>query len=290
MLTATKIRYSYAPVIFLFVVALCLTSCTRLITGTVVEPTVENLQRQTDLDLVCEGAPAYLLMIDSMIATSPEDKTLLRIGAQSYSAYASALAECGAERKRILTIADKARLYGTSLIEQLLPDAASTQQDELNNRLTSTTKADVPSLFWGAMAWFTWIQQQQGTPQAMADFVTVEKIMTRLLALDETFQAGTIHLFFGGLQATRPTMLGGDPKSSHSHFEQALEISQRQFLLIQTTYAETFARNTLDRSLHDRLLHEVIDFPLASAPAFALANQIAKKKAARLLAEDYFAE
>jgi hypothetical protein len=85
-------------------------------------------------------------------------------------------------------------------------------------------------------------------------------------------------------------MLGGNPESSRRHFERALEISHRQFLLIQTTYAETFARNTLDRNLHNRLLHEVIDFPLASAPAFALANQIAKKKAARLLADDYFAE
>jgi hypothetical protein len=287
MPTTPKYRHSYTPVLLLLVAAaLCLTSCSRLITGTLVEPTVNNLQRQTDLDLVCEGAPAYLLMIDSMIASSPEDKTLLRIGAQSYSAYTSALAECGAERRRILAIADKAKLYGNLLIGKTLPTPPSVQLE----RLAQATKADVPSLFWGAMAWLTWIQQQQGTPQAMADLVIIEKIMARLLDLDETFQAGALHLFFGGLQATKPAMLGGNPESSRRHFERALEISHRQFLLIQTTYAETFARNTFNRNLHDRLLHEVIDFPLASAPAFALANQIAKKKAARLLADDYFAE
>lgn len=287
MPTAPKHRCTYVPLFLMLFTALCLTSCSRLITGTLVEPTVDNLQRQTDLDLVCEGAPAYLLMIDSMIASSPEDKTLLRVGAQSYSAYTSALAECGAERRRILAIADKAKLYSTSLIGEILPSISSGQQEVA---LAKIRKTDVPSLFWGAMAWLTWIQQQQGTPQAMADLAIVEKIMTRLLELDETFQSGALHLFFGGLQATKPAMLGGNPESSRRHFERALEISHRQFLLIQTTYAETFARNTLDRNLHNRLLHEVIDFPLASAPAFALANQIAKKKAARLLADDYFAE
>ena len=281
---------SAAIVAVLLGLTLCLTSCTRLLTATIVDPTVTNLQQQTDLDLVCEGAPAYLLMIDSMIASSPNDKSLLRIGAQSYSAYTTALAECDGDRKRILAIADKARLYGTTLIDLLLADNASSRLNVLEKKLAGATRADVPSLFWGSMAWLTWIQQQQGAPKAMADLLSVEKVMSRLLKLDETFQAGSIHLFFAGLQATRPAMLGGDPEGSRRHFEQALAISRRQFLLVQTSYAETLARQTLDQKLHDRLLKEVLDFPLASAPAFALANQIAKRKAARLLAEDFFAE
>ncbi len=281
---------SAALVITLLGLSLCLTSCTRLLTITVIEPTVANLQQQTDLDLVCEGAPAYLLMIDSMIASSPKDRSLLRTGAQSYSAYTAALAECGAEQKRIMVIADKARLYGTTLIDLLLADNASSRLDVLERELAGAARSDVPSLFWGSMAWLTWIQQQQGAPKAMADLLSVEKIMTRLLELDETYQAGSIHLFFAGLQATRPAMLGGDPEGSRRHFEQALAISRRQFLLVQTSYAELLARQTLDQELHDRLLKEVLDFPLASAPAFALGNQIAKRKAAHLLAEDFFGE
>jgi len=279
--------------VFLFVIlalTLALTSCSRFITGTIIEPTVDNLQKQTDLDLVCEGAPAYLLMIDSMIASEPDDTALLRIGSQTYAAYTNALTECGAPAKRVRTIADKAKLYGTTLISHLLPSVARANQDELDRELTHTGKNDVPSLFWGTLAWLSWIQQQQGAPAAMADLVMVEKIMTRLLELDETYQAGTIHLFFGGLQATRPAMIGGNPQHSQQHFERALEISKHQFLLIQTTYAETYARNTLNKQLHDSLLKEVLDFPLKSAPQFALSNVIAQKKAARLLEEDYFAE
>jgi len=162
--------------------------------------------------------------------------------------------------------------------------------DELDRELARAKKSDVSSLFWGSLAWLTWIQQQQGAPAAMADLVAVEKIMTRLLALDETFQNGALHLFFGGLLATRPAMIGGNLEGSRQHFERALTISNSSFLLIQATYAETYARLTLDKQLHDRLLKEVVDFPLQSAPESALSNAIAQRKAARLLEEDYFAE
>lgn len=282
--------FSLSTTFVLLVLTLTLTSCSRLITGTIIQPTVDNLQKQTDLDLVCEGAPAYLLMIDSMIASEPDNTALLRIGSQTYAAYTSALAECDAPAKRIQAIVDKARLYGTTLISDLLPGVATANQDKLDRELARTSKSDVPSLFWGTLAWLTWIQQQQGAPAAMADLVVVEKIMTRLLELDETYQAGAIHLFFGALQATRPTMIGGDPERSRQHFERALEISGHRFLLIQTTYAETYARRTQNKQLHDSLLREVIDFPMQSAPEYTLSNVIARKKAARLLEEDYFAE
>ena len=278
------------PAIILFVLVLGLTSCTRLLTGTIVQPTVDNLQKQTDLDLVCEGAPAYLLMIDSMIASSPQNRALLRIGAQSYGSYTAALSECGADPKRVRAIADKARMHGTALIAALLPGITPDRREELDSELAGLTRRDVPALFWGTMAWLSWIQLQQGSPEAMADLVLVEKIMARLLVLDETFQGGSIHLFFGGLQATKPAMLGGDPEAGRRHFERALELSRHQFLLVQTSYAETLARLTFDRELHDRLLNEVMNFDITKAPDYALANQIARRKAARLLADGYFVE
>ena len=279
--------YSF-PVLLLLL--LLLNACTKIITGTVVEPAIGNLQKQTDLDLVCEGAPAYLLMIDSMVAQSPDNTALLRIGAQSYAAYTNALAECDARPGRIQAIADKAKLYGTTLIAHKLPGAVTSRQEDLDRQLAKAGKKDVPDLFWATLAWLTWIQQQQGSPAAMADLVVVEKIMARLLELDEAFQAGAIHLFFGALDATRPAMAGGNLDRSRQHFERALQISGHKFLLIQATYAETYARQAMNKELHAQLLKEVSDFSIQSAPDLALSNVIAKKKAARFLEEDYFAE
>lgn len=278
--------------LFLFFLAaallFALAACTSLLTNTVITPTVGNLQRQTDLDLVCEGAPAYLLMIDSMIASDPSSRDLLEIGAQSYSAYISALGECNAPSDRLSALADKAHLYGTGLISQLVPIALGGQLEELDSQLLRLRKSQVPRLFWGTMGWLSWVRQQQGAPAAMADLVVIERIMARILDLDERFQAGSVHLFFGGYYASRPAMLGGDLERSREHFERALVLSDRRFLIIQATYAEIFSRQAFDKELHDNLLKEVLDFPLDSAPEFALSNQIAKRKARRLLEEGFF--
>jgi hypothetical protein len=114
--------------------------------------------------------------------------------------------------------------------------------------------------------------------------------MSRLLEIDESYEGGVIHLFFGGYYAAKPALFGGKPELSRIHFEKALELSKRRFLLIQTTYAATLARQTGDKELYGRLLQEVLSFPLDSAPEFALSNRIAVKRARRLLADDYFAE
>ncbi len=265
-------------------------SCSMLLSNTLIDPTVENLQKQTDLDLVCEGAPAYLLMIDSLITSDPDSRDLLRNGSQAYSGYIASMVECNAPEARVDAVSKKARLYGTTLLSYLLPIAPNTTEGELTSALARLQRRNVPDIFWGTFAWLSWIQVQQGAPAAMADLIIVEKIMARLVELDEGFQAGSSHLFFGAYYATRPPMFGGDPEKSRMHFDKALRLSERKSLLIQVTYAETLARQLFDRQLHDSLLKEVREFPIDSAPEYALSNQIAKRKAQRLLDEDYFAE
>lgn len=278
---------SLVPILF---ICLCcgLSSCASLITGTVIKPTVGNLQQQQDIDLVCEGAPAYLLMLDSMLVSSPESQDLLLIATQSYCAYTAALEECGGSDQRINAMADKAKLYGQRLLRPLLPIDRKDDDAAYAKHLAKLSAGDVPELFWGASGWLTWVLRQKGSPAAIADIVPIEKIMARLLELDESFQGGSIHLFFGAYHAAKPEMLGGRPDLSASHFDKALTISKRRFLLTQTTYAATLARMTMDHELHDRLLQEVLTYPLDSAPEFGLSNRIAVRRAKRLLAENYF--
>jgi TRAP transporter T-component len=274
-------------ILLLAVFSCSLSSCARLLTGTVIKPAVGNLQQQEDIALVCEGAPAYLLMLDSMLVSSPESEDLLLIAAQSYSAYATALEECGGGEERIKTMNEKARTYGKELLRSLLP--IDTPEDHrFTERLAQLRAADVPAAFWGTSAWLGWVLRQKGAPQAVADIVVIEKIMARILELDEAYQGGAAHLFFGALHAAKPVQFGGRPDLSAHHFEKALELSGGRFLLVQTTYAATLARTTMDQELHDRLLKEVLAFPLASAREFGLSNRIAVNRAKRLLAENYF--
>ncbi len=268
--------------------SLSLSSCTSLLTSQLIEPTVANLQSQSDINLVCEGSPSYLLMIDSMITSKPENRALLKSGVQAYVGYINVMQECGYDNLRVKHVSEKAKLYGKKLLEEEVGDL--TDRENLNRALAKTSQGDAEELFWGALGWLTWIQFQEGSPLSMVGLPVVEKIMARVLELDETIQGGSPHLFFGGYYATRPPMFGGDPEKSRYHFDKALEISARNFLLIQTTCAETLARQLFDQELHDALLKEVIEFPLDQAPEYTLSNQVAKQRAKRLLDENYFGD
>ena len=287
-LKKTMARFIRAAVLSLASL-LSLSSCSFIMTG-MMAPTVDNLQKQTDVDLVCQGAPSYLLMIDGMIAGDRDNPALLLMGAKSYTGYVAAMTECGASEERIQTLAEKSKLYGTALLAGKLPVAPKDSLDDLDKALSGLGSSDVPEVFWGAMAWTTWIRTQHGSPASIADSVKVERIMLRLEQLDESYQQGSVHLFLGAYYAAKPTLFGGRPDLSKMEFEKALDTSGGSFLIVQTTYAETYARQTMDKALYDRLLKEVLDFHIDKSPDNALTNQIAKRKAKRMLANDSFAE
>ena len=283
------IRYLWIGV---FLVLLSgLNGCVRMTADALIRPTLTNLQRQTDIDLVCEGTPAFLLMLDSMVASDPENKKLLITATQAFSGYAAALDACR-KPERAAAVSIKSRLYGQSLLWK--PDAlyeAHTQPlSELQQTLNSFNRGDVELLFWAANGWTTWIRYQEGSPASLAQLVRVEQIMLRVLELDETYYHGGAHLFLGAYYGSKPPLLGGKPEKSRRHFEQALSISNRQFLPTLVLYAQTYARMAFDRELFVKLLQEVLDFPLESQPDTSLSNQVAKRNATRMLAqvEEFF--
>ncbi len=265
---------------------LLLSGCASLVVRSVVAPAVENFQQQTDLELVCEGAPAYLLMIDSLVVDDPDRERMLLTAARAYGAYAAAVDACG-RPERALRTSDRAREYGAALLARRgigrdLQDGAPAGLEEA---LASRGLADVPALFWGAFGWTSWLQRQGGDPAALAALVKVEQIMLRVLELDPAYAEGGPHLFLGAYYGSRPALLGGDPEAARRHFEAALDLSRRGMLAVQVAYAETYARTVFDRALYENLLGEVLSFPLDRRPEFGLANVIAQKRAAVLLAE-----
>ena len=80
--------------------------------GSLLEDVAKASSKQSDLRLIREGMPAYLMLIDGMIEAWPGNDRLLIAAAQGYSSYASLTAFPGQEgsRKRGTGI-----LYGGSL-------------------------------------------------------------------------------------------------------------------------------------------------------------------------------
>ena len=248
-----------------------------------------NLNRQNDLELVCEGAPAFLLIIDSLIVGDPENSQLLLNGVQAYAAFDSAADECG-RPARSGPLSAKAHAYGLALLREETGITPEMSLADFTQALQKTDRDQVGPLFWGGYGWALWIAAQKGAPAALADLPKVEGLMQRVVALDDTYYRGGAHLFLGIYYGSKPKMYGGRPELARQHFERALAINQRRFLPVQVAYAEHYARPVMDRELYRSLLEEVLAFDLASQPELTLSNQIAQRRARRLLdsIDDYF--
>jgi len=250
---------------------------------------IDGLNRQDDLQLVCDGAPSYLLMLDSIVASSPDDTKMLLNATKAYNAYTMAMAECG-NQERAGDLSKKARQHGLALLHEETGIDQKMSLDQLAVTLASKDRDAVPALFWGAYGWATWVSYQQGAPAAVIDLPKIELIMQRVLELDETYYNGGAHLFLGIYYSLKPEIYGGKPATSRQHFERALTINNRLFLPVQVAFAKTYAKMVFDRELHEDLLNEVLAFDISTAPELTLSNVAAKKQAARLLEEidEYF--
>ncbi|MCG2822467.1 MAG: TRAP transporter TatT component family protein [Desulfobulbaceae bacterium] len=272
--------------LLLAMIAVLSQGCASLVIPPMVGPVVKNLNRQADLELVCDGAASYLLMLDSLLVSDPGNARLLLHGAQAYTAYASIMPECG-RPERALVLGERAREYGLRLLGTQ-PGLGGANQMPLagfSEAVQSVGSREVEKLFWSGYGWATWIGFSKGAPAAVADLPKVEQLMLRVLALDEGFYHGGAHLFLGVYYGSRPVMLGGRPDVSRNHFERALALSERRFLATLVAYAEYYARQTFDRELYVRLLEEALAFDLAQAPDLTLPNVLAQRRARKLLAQ-----
>jgi len=279
-------KFFSANLLCAIAVLLLSSSCASIIVNPMLDPLTISMQKQTDLELLQEGAPSLLLLLDGLIADDPENEKLLMTATRLYGAYAAILYEDG-QTERAVNMSIKARDYGVSLLNRL-PALKSikgqTRQalGEIQSTLQKTKPNQIGNLFWGAFGWATWIQFQEGAPTAMADLPIVESIMLRVIELDESFYYGGAHIFLGSYYGSRPQVYGGKPDASRKHFERALEINKRQFLLTQVAYAQTYARMMYDRGLYLKLLSEVLEQPLTDSD-MASSNKLAKVTAARLI-------
>jgi len=271
---------------------LLLSGCSFFISSATVDMT-ENLSQSilnnNDLATVEAGAPAYLLMVDSLLYRNPDNESLLRGASNIYTSYTTVFVKDQARAKKLT---EKALNYALRAICVRRPQTCGFRDinfQEFKNILLSLEKKDVPDLFTLGSAWATWIQMHREDWNAVAEISRVEAIMKRVLELDEFYQDGGAHLYLGVLATFIPPALGGKPDVGRKHFERALEISKDKNLMVKVLYAQHYARLVFDRELHDRLLNEVLEAK-TDVPGYTLSNTLAKKQARELLqsGKDYF--
>ncbi len=268
---------------------LALTGCAAVATHDLAENVSSAILNQNDPETVRAGAPAYLMLLDGLIEASPNDPQLLIAGARLYDAYAAVFVE---DPERARRLAEHARKYARRALCLRRQEVCSLERGpylDFEPGLSLLGPGDVPALYTYATTCAGWVRIDGEGCDGLAELPKVEAMLERVVELDEEFERGRAHAYLGAIRSRLPPSLGGRPERGREHFERALELAGGRDLIVKVEYARRYARLVFDRSLHDRLLREVLEADLVE-PGLTLSNVLAQGQARELLnaSEDYF--
>jgi hypothetical protein len=244
---------------------------------------------QDDPELVRDGAPAYLLMLDSFVESSPDNEAALSAAANLYAAYGVVFVD-DPNRARKLTL--RARTYGQRALCAADKNACGIWElgyEHYVVALNVLNKNDVAALYTFGVSWIAYIQAHSDDWAALAKLPQVQATMIRVQEIDPLYEQSNVEHFLALLDTIRPPALGGDFEAGFAHYRRAMSLSGGKDLSIKVDCARYYARTLYDRELHDQLLNQV----LAADPVhdgYTLFNTLAQKEAQELLdsADDYF--
>lgn len=264
------------------------------LTGCAVGNLPNNLSRammnQDDPAIVEAGAPAYLLLLDALILTYPNDESLLMAGARLYGAYAGVFAQNPEQAKHM---ADTSMNYARRALceyDDFACELIDGPQDKLLAGLNNEYDDDDIDVFYAmAAAWAGWIQANSDNWSAIAQLSKVKTLMQWVASHDPKYDNSMVQVYLGVLETQLPPSLGGKPELGREYFERAILDTEGRNLMVHVMYAKQYARLMFEQELHDRLLKEAIKAN-PRQEGLTLINRLAQRQAAALLAEsaDYF--
>lgn len=268
---------SFINIFIFFLILLFFISCSSLL-----KSLGESIYQQRDIELVKEGAPSYLLLVEGLIKAYPKNREYLKLGIQLFTAYSSAFIT-EAERKELFTL--KAKEWGLELLKTYpnIKKVINSDFETFEKEAKKFKKKDIDYIFWAANAWIIWIISHTDSLEALLDLPKARCIVDKVYDLDDSYYYGAPHLFYGIYYSFLPESYGGDLKKAEQEFNLALKYAQDKLLLTKISYATVFLRAKNDRESFIKILKEVINTDIEKYPEQRLLNIIAQKQAKELL-------
>lgn len=265
----------------------------------IVEEGMSVYERDDDLDLLEKAFPAHLKLLETLLASDPNNIKLLVLLSRSYASYAFiffdgridaahlSTGRSAADRARVTELTNTASTYYRKGAEYALrameirnPDAAR----RLGAITTADTfirqigKPDLPALFWYGFNLSADINLRRDSIGAIAGAYRVEKAMQRTLEIDESYFYGTAHMVLFGYYAMRPPLAGGHPELALQHYRRLKQLHGDAFMLADLYYARYYLYQRQDRPEFTAVLQRILDEP-AREEKFRLFNRVAKDRA-----------
>jgi hypothetical protein len=254
-----------------------------------------------DYELARGAAMAGMAQFEGMHRLAPDNEDALVMLLEGWAGYGFAFAEDDYEvasdanddaaadyhKKRARMAYDRAIFYGL----ELLSHTDDGFKDAKRNEATITAwldanfndKDDAEVMFWIGSTWMLRVDLEKDDPAMVADLFIGAAFMNQAFKLDPSFNNWAAYAALGSYHARSTT---AEPEVGRKMFEDALVKSQRKSLLIQLNYAHSYACNTGNRALYEKLLNEVVNADDPD-PNQRLTNAIAKRRAKRYLSKQH---
>ena len=260
-------------------------------TQSIMDSSVETMNRETDLELAREAMPANLKLIEGMLIEDPGNTGMRLYAAEAFYGYAFGFIELE-DRERASRFYRRCYNHALQALQDtgIQVDPESISPADLETTIGKAGEKSVPALFWSASCLGKWIDLNRDKPVGIIEMSSAAIMMQRVLELDDDFYYGGAHMFFGVYYGARSPMLGGNHELAEEHFRKAAAINQDRLLLVDLLQAEFLDRQRLDQAGFNKRLMRVIEAPDNLYPEMALINGIAKQRARHLLTleDDWF--
>lgn len=246
-----------------------------------------SIFQQEDSELVRQGVPTLILLLDAALEEDPDNPQLLLTAATIYSTYAQAFIVANSEQARAAILYSRAKEYALKLLCQrpYFSKVIDGPYEDYEQAVLKFKKRDVPDLYAAGNAWIGWILSNPDSMEALSQLPKALCLIQRVLDLDDEYADGGAHMVFGIYYSVQPPGAGRDMEKSKKHFQRAMELSGNKNLLPKTTYAEFYATAIGDEKLFNETLESVLDQGKVKDAdrKYRLINSVARERAKKLL-------
>ncbi len=244
---------------------------------------------QNDPETARAAIPAFMVLLDGILESSPDDPELLAAAATMYATYGAVFADDELRASRLTT---RARGYALRAMCNSYKPACNwpaLNYDDFVASVQGVPAKHADMLYSYGFASLVFLRAHSSDMNSLAELPEIEALFFHYLDIAADQVTPSTHTYMGIMLTLRPPALGGKPELAREHFEKAIALTGGRDLGAKVEYARGYAKLMYDRELHDRLLNEV----LAADPdqhGLTLSNILAQDDAVIMLeeADDYF--
>jgi tetratricopeptide (TPR) repeat protein len=288
---------------------LLVASCNRFtvwLTTPVMERGSRSFQAEADLEIARAAAPGQLKSADGLLESDPHNRILLTLLARGFLELAFGFVEDDLEATppdqsdrrqalaaRATALYDRALGFALRLIDTRhrgFSGALSRDAAAVTAAARTLGQESLPGLVFAGMALASAVDLNRDVLGRVVDLPKAIALLERAVAIDPRFYYGGAAMTLGLIYASQPAARGGRPELARRYFEQAIAASDGKYLLSRVELARAYAVAAGDRALFESTLQSVLATPASVLPSARLANEIARRRAARYLAHasEYF--